>query len=61
MAISSLLQDQAIITEAESEAQAIDLIRNNFFDLALIDMEIDEAKNKASTTLKINQDSDQKN
>lgn len=43
LAISSLLSDQAIITEAESETQAIDLIDKNYFDLALIDMEIDEA------------------
>lgn len=44
LAIKQLLEPEAIFTEASSEGQAIDLINNNFFDIALIDMEIDGPK-----------------
>lgn len=41
LALKNLLEDEAIFTEAESEAQAIDYLKTNFFDMALIDMDID--------------------
>lgn len=44
MALKELLKDQAIITEAESEQEAIDKIAQNYFDIALIDMDIDGPK-----------------
>jgi DNA-binding NtrC family response regulator len=44
LAIKHLLESEAIFTEADNEVQAIDLINNNYFDIALIDMEIDGPK-----------------
>lgn len=41
VALKNLLEEEAIFTEAESEAQARELIETNFFDMALIDMDID--------------------
>ena len=42
MALSELISDQAIISEADSEEAAKELIDSNFFDIALIDMNIDK-------------------
>lgn len=44
MAVKELLRDAAIISEADSETEAISLIHNNYFDIALIDMDIDGPK-----------------
>jgi DNA-binding NtrC family response regulator len=44
MALKQLLSPHAICIEVESEAQAIDIINNEYFDMALIDMDIDGPK-----------------
>ncbi len=44
IALKNLLCDEAIFTEAESEARALELLESNFFDMALIDMDIDGAQ-----------------
>lgn len=44
IALKNLLNDHAIFTEAESESEATKLIDTNFFDIALIDMNIDGPK-----------------
>lgn len=41
MALKDLLSPHGLISEAGSEAEALELIDMNFFDIALIDMEID--------------------
>lgn len=41
MALKSLLSDYALIDEASTEAIANEKINNNYYDLAIIDMEID--------------------
>ena len=41
MAIKELISKFGLIDEAASEEDAIDLINNNYYDLAIIDMEID--------------------
>lgn len=48
IALKNLLEDEAVFTEAESEEQARELIKNNFFDMALIDMDIDGPKSGIS-------------
>ena len=44
MAIKQLLEDEAIFTEADNESQALEFIKSNFFDIALVDMNIDGPK-----------------
>lgn len=44
IALKNLLENEAVFTEAESEAQAKDLIDNSYFDMALIDMDLDGPK-----------------
>ena len=44
MPIKELLDSEAIITEAESETEAMALIEQHYFDIALIDMDIDGPK-----------------
>ena len=44
LAIKQLLEDEAIFTEAENETQALEFIKSNYFDLALVDMDIDGPK-----------------
>ncbi len=41
MAVKDLIHDHGIITEASNETEAFELLNNNFFNLALIDMDID--------------------
>ena len=41
LALKSLLKHHGQITEASTEAEAKDFIKDNFFDMALIDMDID--------------------
>ena len=41
MALKQLLSPHAICIEVESESQAIDIIGSEYFDMALIDMDID--------------------
>jgi DNA-binding NtrC family response regulator len=43
-ALKQLLGDHALCTEVESEAQAIEIIASEHFDMALIDMDIDGPK-----------------
>lgn len=42
MAISDVLKNQGLITEAASAEEALQQIKNNFFDIALIDMNLEE-------------------
>ena len=44
MALKELLSDQGVITEANNEKEAIELIHQNYFDIALVDMDIDGPK-----------------
>lgn len=42
MALEELIRDQAVVSQAGSEQEAKDLIDSNYFDIAIIDMNIDE-------------------
>lgn len=44
MALTKLLEDDAVFTHADTETDAIDAIDKNYFDIALIDMDIDGEK-----------------
>ena len=41
MGLTSIIEDYGLITEASSEKEALNLIENEFFDLALIDMQME--------------------